>query len=147
MNRDDHQLLSPTLRADAPADDTVARMLEGADGPHELSERIAAINREIVRWESNGMLATWQPSSDLDPRAGAALKDYLARCPVLPEWADHAKIARAEALFMDMSMLSCTLLFCASLPNATCCPTCRRCCTRPASSKPTPTTGCARPPP
>jgi hypothetical protein len=119
MNRDDHQLLSPTMRADAPADDTVARMLEGADGPHGLSERIAAINREIVRWESNGMLAAWQPLPDsgLDPRAAAALKDYLARCPALPEWADAAKIARAEALFMDMSMLSCTLLFCASLPE------------------------------
>jgi len=117
MNRDAHQFLSPTMRADAPADDTVTRMLEGANGPHELTERIAAINREIVRWESNGMLAGWQPASDLDPRAAAALKDYLARCPALPEWADAAKIARAEALFMDMSMLSCTLLFCASLPE------------------------------
>lgn len=117
MQRDDHQLLSPTFRADAPADDTVARMLEGCDGPHELTDRIAAINREIVRWDSNGMLAGWQPAPDLDPRAAAALKDYLARCPALPEWADPVKIARAEALFMDMSMLSCTLLFCASLPE------------------------------
>lgn len=117
MHRDAPQLLSPTMRADAPADDTVARMLAGADGPHAMMERIAAVNREIARWETNGMLAAWQPSPDLDPRAGAALRQYLDTCSALPDWAEPAKIARAEELFMDMSMLSCTLLFCASLPE------------------------------
>ncbi|OON62879.1 hypothetical protein B0920_05455 [Massilia sp. KIM] len=117
MHRDAPHLLSPALRADPPADDTVARMLEGAEGPHALAERIAAVNREIGRWDSNGGLAGWEPDPGLDPRAAAALKDYLARCPGLPDWADPALIARAEDIFMDRSMLSCLLLFCASLPE------------------------------
>jgi hypothetical protein len=117
MNRDAPQLLSPSLRADPPADDTVTRMLAGADGPTEIAARIAAVNRELARWQTNGGLASWQAGPDLDPRAAAALKDYLAAYLHLPEWADAATIARAEALFMDMSMLSCTLLFCASLPE------------------------------
>jgi len=117
MDRIAHDLLSPSLRADPAADDTVARMLAGADGPAELSERIAAINRELARWQTNGCLACWQPGPDLDPRAADALLDYLAACQHLPAWADPAAIARAETLFMDMSMLSCTLLFCASLPE------------------------------
>jgi len=117
MNRDASQLPSPSMRADPAADDTVARMLAGAEGPHQLTERIAAINRELVRWDTNGGLAAWQGEPDLDPRAATALRDYLAACQALPDWADPARIARAEALFMDMSMLSCTLLFCASLPE------------------------------
>lgn len=117
MKRDAVPLTSPSMRADPPADDAVARMLAGADGPDALSARVAAINREIGRWESNGGLAGWEPGPDLDPRAAAGLKDYLARCAALPEWADGARIERAEELFMDMSMLSCTLLFCASLPE------------------------------
>jgi len=117
MHHDTAHLLSPSMRADPPADDTVARMLAGADGPHALAERIAAINRELARWGTNGGLAQWQPDPGLDPRAATALKDYLASCHSLPDWADASRIARAEALFMDMSMLSCTLLFCASLPE------------------------------
>jgi len=117
MKRDAVHTLPPTMQADPPADEAVARMLAGADGPHEITERVAAINREIVRWDSNGGLRTWTPGPDTDPRMAAALADYLATCPQLPDWADPAKIARAETLFMDMSALSCTLLFCASLPE------------------------------
>lgn len=117
MHRDAPEPLSPALRADPPADDAVARMLEGAHGPHQLAERIASVNRQLARWDSNAALGRWEPDADLDPRAAAALKDYLAGCHALPEWAEPDKIARAEALFMDMSMLSCTLLFCASLPE------------------------------
>lgn len=117
MKRDALPLTSPSMRADPPADDAVARMLAGADGPHALASRVAAINREIMRWECNGDLSRWEPGPDLDPQLATALKDYLARCPLLPDWADPIKIERAETLFMDMSMLSCTLLFCASLPE------------------------------
>ena len=117
MNREAPELLSPSMRADPPADRAVAAMLAGAEGPHQLAERIAALNRELARWDSNGALAAWQPGADLDPRAAAALQDYLAACRALPDWADPGRIARAEALFMDLSMLSCTLLFCASLPQ------------------------------
>jgi hypothetical protein len=105
------------MRADPPADLAVAGMLAGAEGPHQLAERIAAVNRELARWDSNGALARWQPGPGFDPRAAAALKDYLGACLALPEWAEPARIARAESLFMDMSMLSCTVLFCASLPE------------------------------
>ena len=117
MKRDAVPLMSPEMRADPPADCTVARMLAGALDAHAMAARVAAINREIVRWESNGALATWEPGPDTDPQVGAALRDYLATCPALPDWLDAAKVARAETLFMDMSMLSCTLLFCASLPE------------------------------
>lgn len=117
MKRDTVYPLSPWMRADPPADDTVSRMLAGADGPHEMAARVSAINREIQRWGSNGGLAAWEPGPDTDPRVASALKDYLAACPALPAWADPARIARAETLFMDMSMLSCALLFCASLPE------------------------------
>jgi len=117
MKRDAVPSMSPELRADPPADLAVARMLAGAGDAHAMADRVAAINREIVRWDSNGALLAWEPGPDTDPQVGAALKDYLAACPQLPDWADTAKIARAEALFMDMSMLSCTLLFCASLPE------------------------------
>lgn len=117
MKRDAIHPISPAMRADPPADDTVARMLEGAHDASAMANRVAAINREIVRWESNGGLRGWAPGPDTDPRMGAALQDYLASCPALPDWADPAQIARAETLFMDMSMLSCTLLFCASLPE------------------------------
>jgi len=117
MDRIAPGLLCPTLRADPPADDTVARMLAGASGPGKLSARIAQINGELARWQTNGALAAWQPGPGLDPRAAEALTDYLATCQHLPAWTDRVAIARAETLFMDMSMLSCTLLFCASLPE------------------------------
>ena len=117
MNRDAYPLQSPAMRADPPADRAVAAMLAGAEGPHQLAERIAVVNRALARWDSNGVLAGWQPDPAIDPRVGAALQQYLADCRALPDWADPARIARAEALFIDMSMLSCTLLFCASLPE------------------------------
>jgi len=117
MKRDAVHPISPAMRADPPADDAVARMLDGAQDAHAMADRVAAINREIVRWESNGGLRNWTPGPDTDPRIGAALQDYLSACPALPDWADPVKIARAETVFMDMSMLSCTLLFCASLPE------------------------------
>jgi len=109
--------IPPTRQADPPADDAVARMLGGADGPHAMAARVAAINRELARWESNGALAGWEPGPDTEPQVASALEDYLATCLGLPDWADPDTIARAERLFMDMSMLSCTLLFCASLPE------------------------------
>lgn len=117
MNRDPVPPMSATLRADPPADEALARMLADAVGPHEIADRVAAVNREIARWSGNADLAAWEPGPDTDPRIGAALRDYLAACRMLPDWADPHKIALAEEQFMDMSMLSCTLLFCASLPE------------------------------
>lgn len=118
MKPDAPHLLCPTLRADPPADDAVARMLgDAACDPARLFPRISAINAELARWELNGDLADWRASPGLDPDIAHELEDYVARCKQLPDWADRACIARAEEIFMGMSMLSCTLLFCASLPE------------------------------
>lgn len=106
----------PSLRADPLADAAVARML-GAGAVQPDLDAIALLNRQLAGWRSNGDLAGWRADAGLPAPMAQALEDYLQAARVLPDWADPAKIARAEALFMDMSMLSCTLLFCASLPE------------------------------
>ncbi|WP_296947568.1 oxygenase MpaB family protein [uncultured Massilia sp.] len=107
----------PCLRADPLADATIARALGPAAGGGPDLDAIALLNGEIARWKLNGDLDGWCASPGLPPHMAAALEDYVAAARVLPAWADPAAIARAEALFMDMSMASCTLLFCASLPQ------------------------------
>jgi hypothetical protein len=108
---------TPVLRADPLADAAIARILGAgtADGPDMAA--IAVLNGQIARWQSNADLDGWHAGAGLAPEAAAALEDYVKAARVLPEWADPARIARAEQLFMDMSMASCTLLFCASLPQ------------------------------
>ena len=110
------------LQADPLADDTIARIL----GPHEgadacatagLWDTIAIVNRQLAQWQTNGQLAAWQADADVPAPVAAALQDYLRAGLALPPWADAARIARAETLFFEMSMMSCTLLFCASLPE------------------------------
>ena len=105
------------LRADPAADDTIAAVLAGAEDFDAISAAIAIVNRQIAQWDSNGMLAHWQADADTPPHISAALASYVHTQRALPVWADAAKIARAETLFMEMSMMSCTLLFCASLPQ------------------------------
>ena len=105
----------PALRADPLADAAVARMLGAGAGQPDL-DAIALLNRQLAGWESNGDLAGWRADASLPAPMAQALEDFVRAARILPDWADPAKIARAEALFMDMSMLSCTLLFCASLP-------------------------------
>jgi hypothetical protein len=79
MDRIAPELLSPARRAAPPADDTVARMLAGASGSGELTARIAQINGELARWQTNGALASWRPGSGpgIDPGAAGALADVL----------------------------------------------------------------------
>jgi hypothetical protein len=107
----------PGLRADPLADATIARALGpvGSAGPDVAA--IALLNAQIARWECNRDLEGWRAGPDVPPRMAAALEDYVAAARALPAWADADAIARAENLFMDMSMASCTLLFCASLPQ------------------------------
>jgi hypothetical protein len=108
---------NPTLRADPLADATIARILgPGQPGGPDMAT-IGVLNKEIARWQLNGDLDGWRASPGLPPEMAAALEDYVGKARVLPDWADAAKIARAEVLFMEMSMASCTLLFCASLPQ------------------------------
>lgn len=109
-----------TLRADPLADDTIARIL----GPWDQNganaaqwQAIATVNDQLSQWQANGALPGWRAGAGVPPAIAAALEAYIQAGLRLPDWAEPAKIARAEQLFMDMSMLSCTLLFCASLPE------------------------------
>jgi hypothetical protein len=123
--------------ADPLADDTIARMLDGWDGAggeehgadaansthgaqaaHDCNfEVLGVVNRLMAQWQTNGELAGWRAGPGVDPKIAGALHDYLAAGLALPAWADPARIERAEALFIDFGMLSCTLLFCSSLPE------------------------------
>lgn len=114
--------------ADPLADAAVARIVgrwvveaEGDGDPipvnRERWERIAAVNRAMASWSLNGHLGEWTAPAGLAPDLASALAEYLHEGSVLPPWADREKIARAETLFFDYGPLSCTLLFCASLPE------------------------------
>lgn len=106
----------------APLDQSDADIL-GVDAP--LWRRIRIANALISQWKTNGELATWQPElgslagSDSVEAAliGDALRAYLAEAHCLPAWADAQQIAIAERVFIDHGVLSCLLLFCASLPQ------------------------------
>ena len=101
--------------ADPLADDTVAAIMR--DQPIG-GEALNIATRLMADWTSNGVLSEWQPTgTDAEPHAIEALQRYLAEGAALPEWADPAKVTRAEQLFMDHGPLSCTLLFCTSLPE------------------------------
>jgi hypothetical protein len=109
---------APGLRADPLADAAIARILgerSGDAGPD--LDAIALVNGQLARWQRNGELAGWRAGAGVPPEVAGALEDYVAAAGRLPDWADPDRIARAERVFMDMSMLSCTLLFCASLPQ------------------------------
>ncbi len=110
--------------ADPLADATIASILgpwplsPDANGPAEHWQKIAQVNRQFEHWTSNQGLMNWRPAdTTLSREIGLALQQYLQAGQVLPAWADRAKIERAEALFMDYGALSCSLLFCSSLPE------------------------------
>ena len=110
------------LQADPLADEIVAALVgpQEADGslPETGLARLNQASQGMQEWRYNGELPAWAPlDAKVDPAVSAALRDYLAQGSALPAWADAAKVARAEALFMAEGPLSCTLLFCASLPQ------------------------------
>lgn len=120
----------PQRQADPLADQTMADILgtwpvlpdtasatERAAAPAEQWRRIAEVNRMITSWQSNADVAHWQVPPESSPEVAQALQHYLASAQALPSWADPAKLARAEELFMDYGALSCVLLFCSSLPE------------------------------
>ena len=79
---------------------------------------LATASRLMTQWTRNGDLAPWSPEpSGAAPQVVEALQTYLAQAATLPPWADPARIARAEQIFMEHGPLSCTLLFCSSLPE------------------------------
>lgn len=97
-----------TRQADPLADRTVAAI--GVS-------RLAQATRLMADWTTNASLSTWAPDPPADPDVVAALRAYLDEASGLPAWARAADIERAEQVFMDYGPLSCTLLFCASLPE------------------------------
>lgn len=118
-----HVPLAPlAMQADPLADAAVAQLIgpwsEGgaAEGPG--AQRLAEATRRMAGWTHNGALAGAVPDdAPGDPVVNDALRTYLAAGRQLPDWADAAKVERAEAIFMEQGPLSCTLLFCASLPE------------------------------
>ena len=115
-------LYAMAMIADPLADETVCAIVGPPtdDGPLAAPalERLSQASRWMQQWRSNGTLAMWSPAdSQTDPAVSAALRGYLAQGSALPDWTDPVKVARAEALFMAEGPLSCTLLFCASLPQ------------------------------
>ncbi|HKW85144.1 MAG TPA: oxygenase MpaB family protein [Burkholderiaceae bacterium] len=116
--------------ADPLADRAIAAILGPWPRPHatltraELSaenaarsKQLAAVSRVFDDWKDNASVARWVARPDTPADVAAAIEAYLHAAPGLPAWADPAKIRRAEALFTDFGVLSCLLLFCASLPE------------------------------
>jgi uncharacterized membrane protein len=112
-------LQTMTQQADPLADD-MAQSIMGSDITQQLSTqalaRLVAVNRSMATWGSNGSLAT-AAQSCADASLAKILQSYVDAGRVLPTWADAAKVERAEQLFIQYGPLSCTLLFCASLPH------------------------------
>ena len=120
----DARLAQTQYAADPLADDTMQRILGDWHSKPDLLNtashftKIALVNRQFEQWTYNKTLVDWQSTDKaLPPEINTALQHYLRDGQILPPWADRAKIERAEALFMDYGALSCTLLFCASLPE------------------------------
>ena len=81
-------------------------------------DRIDVINGLIAQWVDNASLERWHAQVPDEQREIAdALRDYVIAARELPAWAERDKLARAEEIFFDQGVLSCTLLFCASLPE------------------------------
>jgi hypothetical protein len=114
-------------RADPLADATVLSIAgpwpelgDNADAATLIApivQRLQLATRAMAQWTNNAGLAAWRPDPSLPPDIAAALQDYVRQASALPSWADAALIERAEQLFIDHGVLSCTLLFCASLPE------------------------------
>jgi ER-bound oxygenase mpaB/B'/Rubber oxygenase, catalytic domain len=131
--RGDLALESFQYRADPLADATVAQMLGEwsisaaddvqttirANAAHWL--RIQEANRLMAQWIDNASLTNWQPlAADGKPSDSAVarvLQDYVRKAQALPDWIDISQVNRAETIFTENGVLSCLILFCASLPE------------------------------
>lgn len=118
-------------QADPLADAAIASILGTWEQPSESApvlqllsanatqwERLATVSRVFAQWDSNRSVEHWTPAGpDMEPQVAQPLEDYLRTARELPQWACRDKIAQAEEIFFDYGVLSCTLLFCASLPE------------------------------
>ncbi|HSV46744.1 MAG TPA: DUF2236 domain-containing protein, partial [Ramlibacter sp.] len=103
--------------ADPLADRTVAAIVGQAGVSDAGLARLAQATRLMAGWTTNAGLAGWTAPEGTDPDLAAALRGYLEGGRHLPAWARPKDIETAEAVFMDYGPMSCTLLFCASLPE------------------------------
>ena len=104
-------------RADPLADETIARIVASQEGGGSTqTATLAAITRVFEQWSDNRSLVDWN-GGGVAPQVAAPLATCVEAARQLPDWVDAAKIARAEAIFMDYGALSVTLLFCSSLPE------------------------------
>lgn len=111
----------PRQRADPLADRAVARILGAwTDGTPPLSrwDALAATQRALGGWDSNGALDAWQADAATPAPIAQALQDYLREARRLPQWIEPDKVGCAEAVFARIGMLAPTLLACASLLEA-----------------------------
>lgn len=110
-----------TRQADPLADRTIAAVVgPWSDAPGAMDAglaRLGLVTRLMAGWTTNASLATWQAPAGTDAELARVLRAYLDEGRKLPPWADAAAIERAEDVFMEYGPLSCTLLFCASLPE------------------------------
>ncbi|MBS0433973.1 MAG: DUF2236 domain-containing protein [Proteobacteria bacterium] len=125
----DDLLARARFEADPLADRTIADIL-GPWAPPQAGVSIAeagalyADHWQRIGWV-NALIAGWQDNASLDQEElpgvpepiTKALREYAAAARALPDWAEPELIARAEEIFFDQGVLSCTLLFCASLPE------------------------------
>ncbi|MGE4053111.1 MAG: DUF2236 domain-containing protein, partial [Piscinibacter sp.] len=127
----DERLDQAQFETDPLADQTIADILGPWETPALAAtaadiaadfkshwDRIDVVNGVIAQWCDNASLDHWHTRLPADQQEIAdALRDYVSAARMLPDWAEPAKIARAEEIFFDQGVLSCTLLFCASLPE------------------------------
>lgn len=128
---DDALLDRARVEADPVADHAIERLLapcwvaHGASASEAqilaslepLELRVAEINAAVATWATNADVADWRAPVGTPPLVAEVLKDYLTETQALPEWAKPALIERAETLFFEEGVLSCLMLFCASLPE------------------------------
>lgn len=119
------------MQADLPADRAIAAILgpwqaDAGDavsgtallaGNPVAAQRLAILNRLLQQWSRNADVTDWQPPPDTPPEVALPLAAFLAQAAQLPAWADRRRIARAETVFAEHGVMTCTLLFCASLPQ------------------------------
>ena len=81
-------------------------------------ERLARATRMLEDLPANAGLAAWSPAPDPQfPDLAPLLSAYVAAAHQLPPWHNAAKLMRAETLFYSYGLLSCTMQFCAALPE------------------------------
>ena len=124
---DDARLDEMQWIADPHADEAIAAATCECDTGERL-RRIEALNAVIRAWHDNAGIAAWRPDAQLAPAAmGEALARYVTAAQPLPDWADRARIARAEKIFMETARCRSRSSSARACRSATSCPTSPRC--------------------